>query len=277
MRPGRKMPRVPAPPEWSGELTTVGVTGTNGKTSTTFYAAAALASLCSPVAQTTTLGSFLDREPFETSFDMKGFLATMRAGLNRGGRYAAIELTSEALGLGFAKAWPCQVGVFTNLTRDHVDAHGSAEHYLASKAQLFLHLPADGTAVLNGCDPASALLSEVIPEGVILESPPSKQALEYVGSAKWGYNLEPALTFIWSDERPEVVFGLVPCNHHDCLLTVVTIFSARTDAWETGEPREELAVLWDTSRERLPDWPGFRRLQLSPGRLRDLADRNNWD
>src|SRR5262245_62675531 len=90
----------------------------------------------------------------------------MRAGLDRGGRAAAIELTSEALAFGFATAWPVRVGVFTNLTHDHLDAHGSPEHYLASKAQLFVHLPAGGAAVLNGRDPASALLAEVLPDGV---------------------------------------------------------------------------------------------------------------
>jgi UDP-N-acetylmuramoyl-L-alanyl-D-glutamate--2,6-diaminopimelate ligase len=58
------------------------------------------------------------------------------------------------------------VGVFTNLTHDHLDAHGSPEHYLASKAQLFVHLPAGGAAVLNGRDPVWPLLSEVLPPGV---------------------------------------------------------------------------------------------------------------
>ena len=95
-----------------------------------------------------------------------GFLAAMHACFERGGRHAAIELTSEALAAGFARAWPCRVGVFTNLTHDHLDAHGSAEHYLASKAQLFVALPPGGVAVLNAADPAFALLSEVIPAGV---------------------------------------------------------------------------------------------------------------
>jgi len=67
---------------------------------------------------------------------------------------------------GFAGAWPCQVGVFTNLSLDHLDLHGSAEHYLASKAQLFVQLPSLGAAVLNACDPASKLLDEVTPRGV---------------------------------------------------------------------------------------------------------------
>ncbi len=153
-------------PAWKGELFTVGVTGTNGKTSTTRWTAACLARLARPVAQATTLGSFLDEEPLSTPKSWEGFLATMRAGLDRGGRFAAIELTSESLARGFAKAWPCEVGVFTNLTHDHLDAHGSPEHYLASKAQLFVHLPATGTAVLNGADPSSELIAEVLPRGV---------------------------------------------------------------------------------------------------------------
>jgi UDP-N-acetylmuramoyl-L-alanyl-D-glutamate--2,6-diaminopimelate ligase len=157
---------IPAPPDWSRRLLTVGITGTNGKTSTTRWTAACLARLARPVAQTTTLGSFLDDAPFEATRDFDGFLATMRAGLDAGGRFAAIEMTSEALARGFARAWPSRVGVFTNLTHDHLDAHGSPEHYLASKAQLFVGLPPGGCAVLNGADTASELLAEVIPEGV---------------------------------------------------------------------------------------------------------------
>jgi UDP-N-acetylmuramoyl-L-alanyl-D-glutamate--2,6-diaminopimelate ligase len=166
MIPAGNPASIPGPPEWSRRLFTVGVTGTNGKTSTTRWTAACLARLARPVAQTTTLGSFLDDRPFEASRDFGGFLATMRAGLDVGGRFAAIEVTSEALARGFARAWPCRVGVFTNLTHDHLDAHGSPEHYLASKAQLFVGLPVGGCAVLNGGDSASDLLAEVIPPGV---------------------------------------------------------------------------------------------------------------
>ena len=81
-------------------------------------------------------------------------------------RHAAIEVTSEALAKGFAKRWRFDIGVFTNLTRDHLDAHGTWEHYLASKAQLFAHLPPGGAAVLNGCDEVAPLLDRVTPAGV---------------------------------------------------------------------------------------------------------------
>jgi len=158
--------QVPAPPAWQSSLFTVGVTGTNGKTTTTAWIAAALRSFGHPVARATTVGFFIDEEqmPYEKSYD--GFIMGMKVALDRGGKYAAIELTSEALAHGFAAAWPCKVGVFTNLTHDHLDAHGSPEHYLASKAQLFVSLPEGATAVLNASDPVFDLLSEVLPKGV---------------------------------------------------------------------------------------------------------------
>jgi UDP-N-acetylmuramoyl-L-alanyl-D-glutamate--2,6-diaminopimelate ligase len=148
--------------------TSIGVTGTNGKTSTVRWIATCLAQLARSVAQVTTLGSFLDDEPFEATSDFDGLVATVKAGIDRGGRFAAIEVTSEALARGFARKWPFRVGVFTNLTHDHLDAHGSPEHYLASKAQLFVGLPRDGVAVLNARDPASPLLAEVIREARVV-------------------------------------------------------------------------------------------------------------
>ncbi len=156
---------IPTPPTWADRIATVGVTGTNGKSTTTTWLAAALRRLGGPVVRITTLGFYVDDDELALPKDYDGFVEAMRVGLERGARHAAIELTSEALGRGFARAWPCRVGVFTNLTHDHLDAHGTPEHYLASKAQLFVSLPPGGTAVLNGCDPSSELLAEIVPKG----------------------------------------------------------------------------------------------------------------
>lgn len=157
---------VRAPPEWYGALTALGVTGTNGKTSTTAFLATALGELRRPVARTSTIGSYLDDTLLDLPKSSEGLLETLRQCHDAGGRFVVFEVTSEVLQRGFARAFPMQIGVFTNLTHDHLDAHGSPEHYLASKAQLFMALPEGGTAVLNACDPASALLEEVIPKGV---------------------------------------------------------------------------------------------------------------
>lgn len=157
---------VPPPPPFQRELVTVGVTGTNGKTTTTTWIAAALRTLSRPVARATTVGFFLDDEALALEQTYDGFIEGMRIAHARGGRHAAIELTSEALARGFARAWPCKVGVFTNLTHDHLEAHGSPEHYLASKAQLFVTLGEGAHAVLNAADPVLDLLREVTPPHV---------------------------------------------------------------------------------------------------------------
>ena len=165
---GRAAPKpFPPAPAWVSELEHVGVTGTNGKTSTTRFVAAALGALARPVASFTTVGSFLDEVPIATTKSYRGVLDTILAAKERGGRYAALEVTSEVLALGFARRWPFRVGVFTNLSHDHLDAHGTPEHYFASKAQLFHSLPPDrGIAVVNGCDEVADLLFEATPSGV---------------------------------------------------------------------------------------------------------------
>jgi UDP-N-acetylmuramoyl-L-alanyl-D-glutamate--2,6-diaminopimelate ligase len=147
----------------TSDIFTVGVTGTNGKTTTTTMIAALLAERSRPVASITTLGSFLDGVSIDVPPGFDGLLATMRAGHEKGGRVAAIEYTSEALARGVAQHWPVDVAVFTNLSHDHLDAHQSLEHYLASKAQLFVNLKERGAAILNGCDENAALIDEVIP------------------------------------------------------------------------------------------------------------------
>lgn len=161
----------PPPPDWAHAIATIAVTGTDGKTSTTRFCAAGLAAAkVGPVARMTTVDAGICDE-FGDELgpppdDHAAFLAMMLELHRRGGRRAAIEATSAALGLGFARAWPVRVGVFTNLGHDHMRTHGSPEHYLASKAQLFVALPAGGAAVLNAGDPNTALIAEILPANV---------------------------------------------------------------------------------------------------------------
>jgi UDP-N-acetylmuramoyl-L-alanyl-D-glutamate--2,6-diaminopimelate ligase len=95
-KPTRPPEPLPPAPAWASSLVSVGVTGTNGKTTTTAWLAGLLGLLARPVARVTTLGCFLDEEPLEVPPRYAGFIATMQRCVEAGGRYAALELTSEA-------------------------------------------------------------------------------------------------------------------------------------------------------------------------------------
>jgi UDP-N-acetylmuramoyl-L-alanyl-D-glutamate--2,6-diaminopimelate ligase len=144
------------------------VTGTNGKTSTTSMIEAIVAASGEPTARVTTLGAWVNGIQVAEEATGEAFALAVRAAHRAGVRTLAIETTSQALAEGFAREWPADVGVFTNLSRDHLDYHGTPEHYLAAKAQLFMNLRPGGAAVLNAADPSSALLGEILPPGVRL-------------------------------------------------------------------------------------------------------------
>jgi UDP-N-acetylmuramoyl-L-alanyl-D-glutamate--2,6-diaminopimelate ligase len=151
---------------FAGRFATACVTGTNGKTTTTSLIAAIVAASGEPSCRVTTLGAWVDDERIAVEPTGEAFQRTLARATERGVKTLAVETTSHALAEGFAREWPPTVGVFTNLSRDHLDYHGTPEHYLAAKAQLFLALPPTGAAVLNVADPASALLDEITPPEV---------------------------------------------------------------------------------------------------------------
>lgn len=149
-----------------GHFRTACVTGTNGKTTTTSLIAAIVQAAGETPCRVTTLGAWVGEEMLTEDTSGNAFLATLQQAAARGVRTLAIETTSLALARGFARSWPPDVAVFTNLSRDHLDYHESPEHYLAAKAQLFMNLPPGGVAILNLADPASALLDEVMPASI---------------------------------------------------------------------------------------------------------------
>ncbi|MBN2193427.1 MAG: UDP-N-acetylmuramyl-tripeptide synthetase [Polyangiaceae bacterium] len=157
---------IPGPP-WARSLCSVGITGTNGKTSTTHFIAHGLSGAGHRSVCKSTLGLFIDGQADRTSDrGPGGFFRTMERHVLSGVTRAAIEVTSRALTTGFAKQWRFDAAVFTNLTRDHIAEHQSWDAYLAAKAQLFVHLGPGSTAILNACDEASLLLDLVVPNDV---------------------------------------------------------------------------------------------------------------
>lgn len=151
----------------SVELPVVGVTGTNGKTSTVQLLAQALSAhpLLGPCGHIGTLGAGVGdwREDGErTTPDVLSVHALLASLRQRGARCVAMEVSSHALEQGRVDAVPIRVAAFSNLTRDHLDYHGSMEAYGAAKARLFA-LPGVAAAVLNIDDTFGAQIAACLP------------------------------------------------------------------------------------------------------------------
>ena len=124
----------------SRKLDVVGVTGTNGKTTSAWLLAQALTICNEPAAYIGTLGSALGGELVAAEMTTPDAVTVQRELASfhaRGARKVAMEVSSHGLALGRVAAVHFDAAVFTNLTRDHLDFHGDMTAYGAAKASLF--------------------------------------------------------------------------------------------------------------------------------------------
>jgi UDP-N-acetylmuramoyl-L-alanyl-D-glutamate--2,6-diaminopimelate ligase len=173
------------------ELILVGVTGTNGKT-TTAWLLRHLLSARWPTASLGTLGAVLEKGQRVAGSDTLTtpgpveLAATLRALVDRGVKALAMEVSSHALAQGRVQALRFDAAVFTNLSRDHLDYHGTLDAYLAAKLQLARLLREDGWAVTNADDDAWAPLAEqaarLLSFGIHTDADVMARALEIDGS-----------------------------------------------------------------------------------------------
>jgi UDP-N-acetylmuramoyl-L-alanyl-D-glutamate--2,6-diaminopimelate ligase len=137
-------------------LELVGVTGTNGKTTTTYLIDAALRAAGH---RTGLLGTVQYRigdrlaTAVRTTPESSDLQALFKEMVDEGCRYAVLEVSSHSLELKRVHGLGFRTAVFTNLTRDHLDFHGDMDAYFAAKRRLFAErLRPDGQAILNADD-----------------------------------------------------------------------------------------------------------------------------
>ena len=136
----------------SKKLKTIGITGTNGKTTVSYLCESILKAAKIPCGVIGTIEYRLGklRVPAErTTPDLlrvNHLLSRMLAG---GLKAAAIEVSSHALDQGRVDGLSFDVAVFTNLTHEHLDYHKTLKRYLGSKLELFKKIKKNGTAVIN--------------------------------------------------------------------------------------------------------------------------------
>lgn len=145
--------------EPSRGLKLVGVTGTNGKTTLSWLVWQMLNGVgqrCGLIGTVTIDDGREVASAMMTTPPAIEISRTLGSMLEAGCVAASMEISSHALDQRRADALQIEVGVFTNLTGDHLDYHKTMENYAAAKARLFEMLPARGTAVVNTMDPAHA-------------------------------------------------------------------------------------------------------------------------
>lgn len=135
------------------ELNLVGITGTNGKTSTSYLVESILAHAGLRVGLVGTVEiRYADTHEVSvnTTPESLDLQRTLRAMRTEQIDAAVMEVSSHGLELGRVQSCAFKVAAFTNLSQDHLDFHGSMDAYLASKARLFRdHLAPNATAVVN--------------------------------------------------------------------------------------------------------------------------------
>jgi UDP-N-acetylmuramoyl-L-alanyl-D-glutamate--2,6-diaminopimelate ligase len=147
----------------SREMRVVGITGTNGKTTTAylvtaiFEAAGVRSGLLGTVAYR--VGSET-REATRTTPEAPDVQALLREMVDRGCGMCAMEVSSHALSLRRVDGIAFAAAVFTNLTRDHLDFHADMDDYFRAKRRLFEMLPPDAPSLLNVDDPRGVALIE---------------------------------------------------------------------------------------------------------------------
>lgn len=122
------------------KLTLIGVTGTNGKTTTTHILRSMFLDAKKHVGVIGTLGTYLDEEHLpgaRTTPESTDLYATLAVMAERGITHVFMEVSSHALTLNRVSGIKFDVAIFTNLTQDHLDFHGSMDNYFSAKALLF--------------------------------------------------------------------------------------------------------------------------------------------
>jgi UDP-N-acetylmuramoyl-L-alanyl-D-glutamate--2,6-diaminopimelate ligase len=150
----------------SAKMTLIGITGTNGKTTTAYLAESILRRAGFKTGLIGTIdyhfGETVQRATTTTpeSYDLQKILKRM---LEEGVSHVIMEVTSHALHQHRIEGCHFDIGVFTNCTPDHLDYHKTMEHYFASKTSLFTHflrksMKSHSTSLINLDDPKGQLL-----------------------------------------------------------------------------------------------------------------------
>lgn len=134
------------------EMTLIGITGTNGKTTTAFLVYQALNKLGIKTGYIGTIGFYLDDKKMSlpnTSVDICDTYNLLMEAYDKGYKTVIMEVSSHALANERLKTIKYDYAMFTNLTQDHLDFHKNMKNYALAKQKLFSMLKPDGKSIIN--------------------------------------------------------------------------------------------------------------------------------
>lgn len=253
----------------SSAVKVVGVTGTNGKTTVTWLIRSMLEAAGERSGLIGTIRHFDGQEWVKAanttpeSPDIAQMLSTMRS---LGMKYCVAEVSSHALALERVTGLNFQVGVFTNLTQDHLDFHKTMEEYKEAKLGLFRMLKPQGWAVYNADDPAGTEFKAVTKAQTVaygmdeagVRGPGSGVRGRAAGVGVRDLELTDRSTLfelVLPDTQVSIVSSLA--GRHN----VYNIMAAGGACWCLGIPSHALAE-------------GVRRLKTVPGRLERIDNKS---
>ena len=249
----------------AAEMTMVGVTGTNGKTTTVGLLRHLMNESNAPAASIGTLGvlrgSTGDVIPGGSGLTTPGVVElqrVLRHLRDSGVRRVAMEVSSHSLDQRRVEGVDFRAAVFTNVSRDHLDYHQTMEAYVAAKARLLDYVIADGVVVVNADDPSWNVLPDrrrKVRFGMTIKADVSATEIRWTSrGSEW--------TLVAGSDRAKVSLPLLGA------FNVANALGAAAAAWSMGESLGRVAEKLSAS----PQVPGrLERLLERPAVLRDYA------
>jgi UDP-N-acetylmuramoyl-L-alanyl-D-glutamate--2,6-diaminopimelate ligase len=247
--------------EPSRRLSLFGVTGTNGKTTTAYLveqisAARGLGTGLIGTVESRWPGGHLPAT--HTTPESHELQELLRRMLDAGAQVVAMEVSSHALSQERAAGCTFAGAAFTNLTRDHLDYHGSLEAYFDAKAKLFRELlPRGAPAVLNFDDPRVAALAREVPFGLgftVRGAAGAALSAEQVQSDLGGVRFRLRTAAPLDSGLVSVESPLIGAHNAENLLASIGLLAG------SGVPLRDIVGV-------VPECPG------APGRLERVPDR----
>jgi len=234
----------------SRKLRLIGVTGTNGKTTTTYLlkamldAAGVRAGLLGTITYQIGQRMVPSTNTTPGPLELQRYFAQM---VGEGLKWCAMEVSSHALAQGRVDGLEFEAAIFSNLGSDHLDYHKTHEAYAAAKRRLFDHLRPEGCAVINADDEFGRALAETIPNRRVVTygiERPAKAAVKQIACTWEGTSLVL-----------ETPWGAVP---------ITTRLLGRHNIWNIASAATTLLAL-GISGEAIR--AGLAALEQVPGRL----------